>query len=45
MGSVFGLVGNKYGWMVEVDLVLFDDYGIKYIWLGCYCYEVVGIRV
>ncbi|MDJ0556025.1 MAG: DUF839 domain-containing protein [Microcoleaceae cyanobacterium MO_207.B10] len=44
LGSVFGLAGNKYGWMVEVDPANPDDYGIKHTWLGRYRHEAVGIR-
>ncbi|NEQ73506.1 MAG: DUF839 domain-containing protein [Okeania sp. SIO2C9] len=45
LGSVFGLAGNKYGWMVEVDPANPDDYGTKHTWLGRYRHEAVGIRV
>ena len=43
-GNVFGLAGNKYGWMVEVDPSNRDDYGTKHTWLGRYRHEAVGIR-
>ncbi|MDY6781931.1 MAG: DUF839 domain-containing protein [Cyanobacteriota bacterium] len=42
-GNVFGLAGNKYGWMVEVDPSNPDDYGTKHTWLGRYRHEAVGI--
>ncbi|OZH55776.1 phosphatase [Hydrocoleum sp. CS-953] len=44
LGSAFGLAGNKYGWMVEVDPANPDDYGTKHTWLGRYRHEAVGIR-
>ncbi len=44
MGSAFGLAGNKYGWMIEVDPANPDDYGTKHTWLGRYRHEAVGIR-
>lgn len=43
-GNVFGLAGNKYGWMVEVDPADPQDYGTKHTWLGRYRHEAVGIR-
>lgn len=45
LGNVFGLAGNKYGWMVEVDPANRNDYGTKHTWLGRYRHEAVGIRV
>ncbi|WP_088241867.1 PhoX family protein [Calothrix rhizosoleniae] len=44
-GNVFGLAGNKYGWIVEVDPANSQDYGTKHTWLGRYRHEAVGIRV
>ncbi len=44
MGNVFGLAGNKYGWMVELDPANPKDYGTKHTWLGRYRHEAVGIR-
>jgi hypothetical protein len=44
-GNVFGLAGNKYGWIVEVDPANPNDYGTKHTWLGRYRHEAVGIRV
>lgn len=44
LGNVFGLAGNKYGWMVEVDPANPKDYGTKHTWLGRYRHEAVGIR-
>jgi secreted PhoX family phosphatase len=44
LGNVFGLAGNKYGWMVEVDPANPTDYGVKHTWLGRYRHEAVAIR-
>ena len=44
LGNVFGLAGNKYGWMVEVDPANPQDYGTKHTWLGRYRHEAFGIR-
>lgn len=43
-GNVFGLAGNKYGWMVELDPANPDHYGTKHTWLGRYRHEAFGIR-
>ena len=43
-GNVFGLAGNKYGWLVEVDPANPEDYGTKHTWLGRYRHEAFGIR-
>ncbi|MDB9519389.1 DUF839 domain-containing protein [Roseofilum reptotaenium CS-1145] len=43
-GNPFGLAGNKYGWMVEVDPANGNDYGTKHTWLGRFRHEAVGIR-
>ena len=43
-GNVFGLAGNKYGWMVEIDPANPKDYGTKHTWLGRYHHEAFGIR-
>ncbi|NJL80339.1 MAG: DUF839 domain-containing protein [Richelia sp. SM2_1_7] len=43
-GNVFGLAGNKYGWIVEVDPANPNDYGTKHSWLGRYRHEAVGVR-
>ena len=43
-GNVFGLAGNKYGWMVEIDPANPNDYGTKHTWLGRYRHEAFGIR-
>ncbi|PLZ86759.1 Tat pathway signal protein [Fischerella muscicola CCMEE 5323] len=44
-GNVFGLAGNKYGWIVEIDPTNPNDYGTKHTWLGRYRHEAVGVRV
>ncbi|MBE9028743.1 DUF839 domain-containing protein [filamentous cyanobacterium LEGE 11480] len=44
-GNVFGLAGNKYGWIMEVDPANPQDYGTKHTWLGRYRHEAVGVRV
>ena len=43
-GNVFGLAGNKYGWIVEVDPSDPADYGTKHTWIGRYRHEAVGVR-
>ncbi len=43
-GNVFGLAGNKYGWLVEIDPANPEDYGTKHTWLGRYRHEAFGIR-
>jgi secreted PhoX family phosphatase len=43
-GNVFGLAGNKYGWMVEIDPTDKNDYGTKHTWLGRYRHEAVAFR-
>ncbi len=45
LGNVFGLAGNKYGWIVEIDPTNPTDYGTKHTWLGRYRHEAVGVRV
>ncbi|MEM9568176.1 MAG: alkaline phosphatase PhoX, partial [Cyanobacteria bacterium P01_E01_bin.34] len=43
-GNTFGLAGNKYGWMVEVDPANPNDYGTKHTWLGRFRHEAVAVR-
>jgi uncharacterized protein len=43
-GNVFGLAGNKYGWIVEIDPANPKDYGTKHTWVGRYRHEAVGVR-
>lgn len=42
-GNPFGLAGNKYGWMVEIDPSNPNDYGTKHTWLGRFRHEAVAI--
>jgi uncharacterized protein len=42
--NVFGLAGNKYGWMVEIDPANPKDFGTKHTWLGRYRHEAFAIR-
>jgi len=43
-GNPFGLAGNKYGWIVEVDPSHSKDYGTKHTWLGRYRHEAVAVH-
>ncbi|MBE9194410.1 DUF839 domain-containing protein [Synechocystis sp. LEGE 06083] len=43
-GNVFGLAGNKYGWMVEIDPANANDYGTKHTALGRFRHEAVAVR-
>ncbi|MGK7914203.1 MAG: PhoX family phosphatase [Prochloraceae cyanobacterium] len=43
-GNVFGLAGNKYGWMVEIDPANPNDSGTKHTWLGRFRHEAFGLR-
>ncbi|WP_448570800.1 PhoX family protein [Trichothermofontia sp.] len=44
IGNVFGLAGNKYGWMVEIDPTNPQDYGTKHTWLGRFRHEAIAVR-
>lgn len=44
LGNVFGLAGNKYGWMVEIDPANPQDYSTKHTWLGRFRHEAVAIK-
>lgn len=44
LGNPFGLAGNKYGWMVEVDPLQPDQPAVKHTWLGRFRHEAVAIR-
>jgi uncharacterized protein len=44
-GKVFGLVGEKYGWMVEIDPIDPQFRPRKHTWLGRYHHENVAMRV
>lgn len=42
--NVFGLSGNKYGYMVEIDPSNPSDYGTKHTWLGRFRHEAVAFQ-
>ncbi|MFM7361915.1 MAG: PhoX family protein [Cyanobium sp.] len=44
LGNPFGLAGNKYGWMVEVDPARPDRPAVKHSWLGRFRHEAVAVR-
>ena len=44
LGHPFGLAGNKYGWMVELDPRRPEQPAVKHTWLGRFRHEAVGIR-
>lgn len=44
LSNVFGMAGNKYGWMVEVDPANPSDYGTKHTWLGRFRHEAVAVN-
>jgi len=44
LGNVYGLAGNKYGWMVEIDPADRDDPGTKHTALGRFRHEAVAVR-
>lgn len=44
VGNVFGLAGNKYGWLVEIDPANPQDYGTKHTWLGRFRHEAIAVR-
>lgn len=44
-GTTFGLVGEKYGWMVEIDPVNPNFRPKKHTWLGRYRHENIAMRV
>jgi secreted PhoX family phosphatase len=44
LGNPFGLAGNKYGWMVEVDPFRPDQPAVKHSWLGRFRHEAVAVR-
>jgi uncharacterized protein len=43
-GKEFGLVGEKYGWMVEVDLADPNFRPRKHSWLGRFRHENIAVR-
>lgn len=44
-GATFGLVGEKYGWMVEIDPADTAFRPRKHTWLGRYRHENIAMRV
>ena len=44
LGAPFGLAGNKYGWMVELDPRRPEQAAVKHTWLGRFRHEAVGVR-
>ena len=44
LGNVYGLAGNKYGWMVEIDPADPSDFGTKHTALGRFRHEAVAVR-
>ena len=44
LGNVYGLAGNKYGWMVEVDPMSPDQPVVKHTALGRFRHEAVAVR-
>ncbi len=44
LGNVYGLAGNKYGWMVEVDPDAPDHQAVKHTALGRFRHEAVAVR-
>ena len=44
LGNVYGLAGNKYGWMVEVDPDAPAQQAVKHTALGRFRHEAVAVR-
>ncbi len=44
LGNPFGMAGNKYGWMVEIDPLKPKQPPVKHTWLGRFRHEAVAIR-
>jgi secreted PhoX family phosphatase len=44
LGNPFGLAGNKYGWMVEIDPRDPGKPAVKHTWLGRFRHEAVAVR-
>ena len=44
LGNVYGLAGNKYGWMVEVDPTSAGRAAVKHTALGRFRHEAVAVR-
>ena len=43
LGNPFGLAGNKYGWMVELDPRRPQQPAVKHTWLGRFRHEAVAV--
>ena len=44
LGNPFGLAGNKYGWMVEIDPRRPERPAVKHSWLGRFRHEAVAVK-
>ncbi|MCP9929184.1 DUF839 domain-containing protein [Cyanobium sp. AMD-g] len=44
LGNPFGLAGNKYGWMVELDPRQPERPAVKHSWLGRFRHEAVAVK-
>ena len=44
LGNPFGMAGNKYGWMVEIDPLKPQQPPVKHSWLGRFRHEAVAVR-
>ncbi|WP_216903591.1 PhoX family phosphatase [Synechococcus sp. CCY 9618] len=44
LGNPFGLAGNKYGWMVEIDPRRPRAAALKHSWLGRFRHEAVAVK-
>ena len=44
LGNPFGMAGNKYGWMVEIDPLKPNQPPVKHSWLGRFRHEAVAVR-
>ena len=44
LGNPFGMAGNKYGWMVEIDPLKPKQAPVKHTWLGRFRHEAVAVR-
>ena len=44
LGNPFGMAGNKYGWMVEIDPLKPQQPPVKHTWLGRFRHEAVAVR-
>jgi secreted PhoX family phosphatase len=44
LGNPFGLAGNKYGWIVELDPARAEVPAVKHSWLGRCRHEAVAVR-